>query len=212
MYYRLRRIIHRLVLKPLARVLFGLRVEGAEELTDPGPAIVVANHNSHLDTVLLLAAFPTSTINRVRPVAAADYFLRNRLISWFSTRIIGVIPLERNKRDQIDPLRGASEALAAGEVLILYPEGTRGNAGEFAELKSGVARLAARHPGVPIIPVWLDGCDKAMPKGSKLPRPLPCQLTVGDSIQLRTGESASEFLVRLRQTMLSLTEHLEIAA
>jgi len=201
MYHRVRRFIHRFVLIPLLRSVLRLEVVGADRLSRSGPAIVVANHNSHVDTAVLLAAFPTAHVDRVRPVAAADYFLRNQVLAWFTTRIVGIIPLDRRRRDNTDPLFGASEALRAGDTLALFPEGTRGEPGVFGDLKGGVARLARRHPEIPVIPVWLDGCDRVMPKGARIPRPVACTASVGRPLFIRPGESSAEFLVRLRAAM-----------
>jgi 1-acyl-sn-glycerol-3-phosphate acyltransferase len=209
MYRRARRVVHRFLLRPFVRSVLRLDVIGGQGLDRPGPAIVVSNHNSHIDTAALMAAFRTGRIDRVRPVAAADYFLRNRLLSWFTTRIVGILPLDRtHSGGDVDPLFEASQALEAGSTLVLFPEGTRGEPGVFGELKSGVARLARRHPEVPVIPVWLHGCDRAMPKGTRFPRPVPCSATIGRPLFIRPGESTAEFLVRLRCAMVSLdTEH-----
>jgi 1-acyl-sn-glycerol-3-phosphate acyltransferase len=181
-----------------------LRVTGSDALDRPGPAVIVANHNSHIDTAVLLAAVPTSRIDGVRPVAAADYFLRNPLLAWFTTRIVGILPLDRHSRDGTDPLLGASRALAAGTTLVMFPEGTRGEPGVFGALKSGIARLARLHPEVPVIPVWLDGCDRALPKGGRMLRAVACTATVGRPLFIRPGEPTAEFLVRLRGAMVDL--------
>lgn len=205
MYQPVRRVVHRFLLRPALRIGLRLAVRGGEWLDRTGPAIVVANHNSHVDTAVLLAAFPTRRVDRVRPVAAADYFLRNRMLSWFSTRVVGILPLDRRGRGGPDPLLGASAALQDGSILALFPEGTRGEPGVFGELKSGVARLARLHPTVPVIPVWLDGCDCSMPKGIRVPRPRPCSATVGRPLFIRPGETTAEFLERLRSAMIGMS-------
>lgn len=205
MRQHLRKSIHRFVLRPVVRLLLRAEVQGAAGLDIQGPAIVVANHNSHADTAVLLAAFPTRRIPRVRPVAAADYFLRNRLLAWFVTTIVGIVPVDRTSRTAEDPLAGAEAALAAGEVLILYPEGSRGTPGVFGPLKTGVARLAIRHPDIPVIPVWLDGCERVMPKGSRLPHPAPTRIHVGKAQFVRPGDSCGAYLHRLRSAMVALS-------
>ncbi len=203
MYQRARRLIHRFVLLPLVRAAFRLQIVGGERLNRRGPAIVVANHNSHVDTAVMMASFPTRHIDRVRPVAAADYFLRGRLLSWFTMRIVGILPLDRGGASD-DPLTRPSRALECGQMLILFPEGTRGEPGVLGDIKSGVARLARRCPDVPVIPVWLEGCARAMPKGAHLPRPVPCTATVGRPLFLRPGETNADFLGRLRSAWSDL--------
>lgn len=197
MYRIARRFLHKYVLRPVVWRAFRLRVTGAGRLEREGPAIVVANHNSHIDTAVLLAAFPTRAIDRVRPVAAADYFLRNRLIAWFSTRIVGIVPIDRSGSKTGDPLAAARNRLAAGDMLILFPEGSRGEPGVMGRLRTGVGRLAMEDPSVPVIPVWLDGCDRAMPPGSRLPRRAACTARVGRPLFPRPGESVHEFTDRL---------------
>jgi 1-acyl-sn-glycerol-3-phosphate acyltransferase len=76
----LRLLLLILVARPMARILTGADVVGKEHLPTKGPAIVVANHNSHVDTLLILTMFPPQTLARVRPAAAADYFLANPVI------------------------------------------------------------------------------------------------------------------------------------
>ncbi|MBT8248568.1 MAG: 1-acyl-sn-glycerol-3-phosphate acyltransferase [Acidimicrobiia bacterium] len=212
MYLRTRRLIHRFLLRPLLRRVVELTVVRGDRLDRRGPAVVVANHNSHLDTAVLLASFPTGRLDHVRPVAAADYFLRNRLLAWFTTRIVGILPLDRHSRGDADPLLGATQALAAGSTLVMFPEGTRGEPGVFGDLKSGVARLARHRPSVPVVPVWLDGCDRAMPKGSRLTHPVRCTVTVGRPLFIRPDESTAEFLIRLRSAMVELGTDLAEAA
>jgi 1-acyl-sn-glycerol-3-phosphate acyltransferase len=164
-------------------------VRHRERLPASGPAIVVANHNSHLDTLTLLSLFPLSIIPRVRPVAAADYFLSNRLLAWVSTRLVGILPIARKVR-KADPLLGCYEALQRGEILIVFPEGSRGEPERMGELKTGIAHLAERHPDVPVVPVFLHGLGLALPKGEALLVPRFCDVYVGEAIRW-TGERGS---------------------
>ncbi len=173
-----------LILRPLALVLTGADVTGRERLPRAGPAIVAGNHNSHMDTLLLLALFSPRSLARVRPVAAADYFLAGPAISWFSRNIIGIVPVERARSGQgVDVLAPAREALAGGDILVIFPEGTRGDgASPMGPLKSGVARLAAAAPRAPVIPVWIQGAGRVLPKGALLPVPMNCSVLVGEPI------------------------------
>lgn len=185
----LRRLFVVLVAWPVALVLIGIHVRHRERLPARGPAIVAANHNSHLDTLTLLSLFPLSIIPRVRPVAAADYFLSNRLLAWVSTRLVGILPIARKVR-KTDPLLGCYEALQRGEILIVFPEGSRGEPERMGELKTGIAHLAERHPDVPVVPVFLHGLGLALPKGEALLVPRFCDVYVGEAIRW-TGERGS---------------------
>ncbi|HWA60893.1 MAG TPA: lysophospholipid acyltransferase family protein, partial [Caulobacteraceae bacterium] len=156
------------VLTPLARIFTGADVVGRERLPSRGPAIIAANHNSHVDTLLLLTIFPPRAMARLRPAAAADYFLKGPVLSWFSRHIIGIVPIARDRAGSgEDILAPAREALAAGDIVLIFPEGTRGDASdEMGALKSGVARLAEAFPEAPVTPVWLEGAGRVLPKGA----------------------------------------------
>ncbi len=197
---RLRRLLHIVVLRPVMWVL-GLRIANRSQLPDRGPAIVVANHNSHLDTAALLAAFGAATLEQVRPAAAADYFLRNRVARWISMRVIGIVPVDRH--DATDPLAACRDALDKGNILLVFPEGTRGEPGRMENFRSGVARLCRQYPDVPIIPVHIAGTDRAMPRGTHFPRCRGIQLNVGDPEFLRDPDPATA-LARLQQHVAAL--------
>jgi len=188
----LRLLFIMLIVRPLALVLTGVDVIGRERLPTKGPAIIAGNHNSHMDTLLLLALFPPRALARVRPAAAADYFLKDPALAWFSRNIIGIVPVERAPRQPgadpaIDVLAGAKAALAQGDILVIFPEGTRGEAGHraMAPMKTGVARLAEACPEAPVIPVWIQGAGRVLPKGAVLPVPMTCCVLVGEPLHWR---------------------------
>lgn len=191
------------VFRPLARVFTGADIVGRERLPLKGPAILVANHASHVDTVLLLTIYPSRALDRVRPAAAADYFLKGRLISWFSRHVLNIVPVARDRVGAgEDVLAPARQALEAGDILLIFPEGTRGDGEELSRLKTGVAKLAAAFPDAPVTPIWLQGAGRVLPKGAHVPVPLNCTVLVGEP--LTWGGDRMAFMEALREALESL--------
>jgi 1-acyl-sn-glycerol-3-phosphate acyltransferase len=192
-----------LVAKPIIVFWLGLTVRHRDRLPNRGPAIIAANHNSHLDTVALLSLFPIEEVPNVRPVAAADYFMKPGFMRWFSLNVIGIIPVARGGvGDGIDPLAECYSALERGEILLIFPEGSRGEPEQMAELKSGISYLAKRFPTVPVIPIFMRGLGKSMGKGTFIPIPFFVDVFVGRPFSW-TGEKNS-FMDRLREAFLHL--------
>src|SRR5262249_8981820 len=137
-------------------------------LPKQGPALLVANHNSHLDTLIIMSLFPQRLLPKLRPVAAADYFLQSKLFAWFSLKIIGIVPIQRKPTTptpSLDPLTAVYFALEENSLIIFYPEGSRGNPEQLSQFKSGIAHVAKKFPHIPITPLFIRGTGKALPKG-----------------------------------------------
>ena len=191
------------VARPIILFWLGLTVRHRERLPRHGPAIIAANHNSHLDTVALLSLFPLEEIPNVRPVAAADYFMKPGFMRWFSLNVIGIIPVARGGVALgVDPLEDCYAALERGEILLIFPEGTRGEPETMAELKSGISYLAKRFPTIPVVPVFMRGLGKSMGKGTLIPIPFFVDVFVGRPFSW-TGEKTS-FMDRLRDAFAHL--------
>ena len=206
----LRLLFFALIVRPLVLVIIGLNVRHRERLPNIGPAIIAANHNSHLDTLVLMSLFPLSLLPKIRPVAAADYFLCNRFIAWFALKLIGIVPIKRGAGGGEDPLAAASKALEQGDILILFPEGSRGEPEHLAQFKTGIAHLAKRHPAAPVIPIFLYGLGKALPKGEALFVPFFCDVFVGEVMSWQGDKHA--FMDALDTRMHGLAEEGEIDA
>lgn len=207
----LRWLFFSIVVRPLILVVLGLNVRHHERLPDAGPAIVVANHNSHLDTLALLTVFPGRLLGRLRPVAAADYFLRTPLMAWFSRRVLGIVPVDREDRQRPldDRLAEVYRALDCGRILILFPEGSRGEPERLTRFKHGVAIISARYPAAPVVPIFLHGMGKALPRGEGMLVPFFCDVVVGEPMAAAAVGEADAFVNRLEARIHDLAAELE---
>lgn len=200
-----------LIVRPLVAVVLGVKIRSEEHLPMDGPAIIAANHNSHLDTLTLMSLWPLSRVFQVRPVAAADYFLTNAKLAWFSLNIMHIIPIDRNRKDkESDPLAEPSDMLAQKQIVLLFPEGSRGEPERLSRFKSGVARLLERHPETPLIPVFMHGLGKALPRGDFLLVPFFVDVVIGEPIYWRG--SVNETMQAYERAMHELAQQVEMPA
>ncbi|HEY3129801.1 MAG TPA: lysophospholipid acyltransferase family protein [Acidobacteriota bacterium] len=173
-------IFFALLVRPFMMLFIGLRAPGHDRLPASDPFILIANHSSHLDAMSLLSLFPISRLRKIRPVAAADYFERNRFIAWFSTTLFNILPIARKDiTPENNPLRRMLAAVRAGQSLIIFPEGTRGSGAQMAQFRSGVARVLEEAPEVPVVPAYLVNMGRSLPKGEYLPVPFFCEVRLG---------------------------------
>lgn len=199
----LKTLFFALLVKPVVLIVLGLNVRGRERLPAAGPAIIAANHNSHLDVMVLMSLFPLSQLHRVRPVAAADYFLRNVLIAWFSRTCIGIIPLDRSGHsDKNELFSGCLQALDQGDILIIFPEGSRGDPEKVSKIRKGIFYLLKDRPDTPITPVVMHGLGRALPKGEALLVPFNCDVMVGEA--LPHADTAAQLVKSLSEAFSGL--------
>jgi 1-acyl-sn-glycerol-3-phosphate acyltransferase len=211
MNHILRTAFFALIVRPLMMVVLGTNVRRGELLPASGPAIIVANHNSHLDVFALMNVLGLKRLPQVRPVAAADYFMTRRLRCWFATRIVGIIPIDRSKvrrENGKHPLDPISEVLNSNGIVLLFPEGTRGEPEKMDDFQTGVAHIARRHPEAPIIPVFMHGLGKALPKGEALLVPFFCDMFIGEPLDNKLKKR--ELMHQLNAAMDDLASELPV--
>lgn len=204
----LQRLFFLAIVRPFLTLFIGLKVRGREHLPEKGPFLLVANHSSHLDTVSLLALFPLGRLKEIRPVAAADYFDRNRIVSFATRTFFNILPIVRKREDvtpENDPRKAMVEALKAGSSLLIFPEGTRGTSpDEIGRFKSGVAYLVENVPGLPVVAAYLENMGRSLPKGAWIPVPFFCKVSIGSA---RTyGGSTPEIVAGIEAAVRELKE------
>lgn len=168
--------------------------------------IFFANHASHGDFVLLWASLPPWLRRRTRPVAGADYWNKSALRHFIGGRVFRAVLIDRERKEgSPDPIEQMVAALAGGDSLILFPEGTRNTTDAvLLPFKSGLFHLANRYPDAELVPVWINNLARVMPKGQPIPIPLLCTVTFGASLPRIDGEDKAVFLERARAAMLAL--------
>lgn len=180
---------------------------------EPRPRVYFANHTSHLDFLAVWGALPAALRATTRPVAGRDYWDRDPLRRVIAGRVIRAVLVDRTPPGQSGDreaaiasarrsVERAARALAAGESLIIFPEGTRGDGGDVGPFKSGLYHLCRLRPEVELVPVFLENLHRILPKGEAVPLPLSGSVTFGTPIRLRPGESKCAFLARARAALL----------
>jgi 1-acyl-sn-glycerol-3-phosphate acyltransferase len=198
-----------LFVRPVLTIMLGTHVRGRENLPTKGPAIIVANHNSHLDTMTIMAMFPMRMLPKLRPIAAMDYFMRTSLMAWFATNIIGIIPIVRGGHATgANPLAPCEEALDRGDILIIFPEGSRGEPEKLQAFKKGVAHLAKARPGTPVHPLFMHGLGKALPKDSVFIVPFNGDVVAGEPFTW--NGSVEAFMETLQAKMSNLASEIHM--
>lgn len=201
------RSIAALFLRGWMRFYHRLQIDGRDHLPESGSFIMVCNHTSHLDTLCMMCAVPLRKIHRTFPAAAADYFFSSLPRSAVSAVFINALPFDRK-------LKGA-ESLAIctkllendGNILIIFPEGTRTTDGEMGRFRSGIGRLVAG-TALRVVPCHLSGGLAAWPKGRLLPRPRKLHLRIDPARQYahlgKTAESVREICHDLEDRVAAL--------
>ncbi len=204
-----------LFLLGLVRVLTGAQARWHGCPPKAEQRIYFANHQSHADLVMIWAALPSELRGITRPIAAKDYWTKTPFKHWITREVFNAVYVDRERKaDESgtfgDPLAPLLEALANGDSIILFPEGTRG----FEELpqrfKSGLYNLALKFPNVVLVPAWINNIQRLLPKGEVVPVPVLCSVTFGAPIQIKQTDGQTEdhaaFAERARDAVIALRE------
>ncbi len=180
-----------IVLGPILRLLFRPWVDGEEHIPEEGAAIFASNHLSFSDSIFL----PLVVSRRVTFLAKSDYFtgrgVKGRLTAMFF-KGIGQLPVDRSGGKASNAaLSSGLRVLGRGDLLGIYPEGTRSPDGRLYRGRTGVARMALE-AGVPVIPVAMIGTDKAQPTGKVIPRIMRIGVRVGTPLDFSRYEGMED--------------------
>ncbi|MES2976479.1 MAG: lysophospholipid acyltransferase family protein [Pseudomonadota bacterium] len=195
-----------LFLLGLIRVLTGAQARWYGSPPKAEQRIYFANHQSHADLVMIWAALPEELRSITRPIAARDYWTSSPFKQWITTAVFHAIYVDRARTGDQDPLEPLIEALTNGDSIILFPEGTRGNAEEPQAFKAGLYNLAMRFPDVVLVPAWINNVQRVMPKGEVVPVPILCSVTFGAPVRVEAGEERRAFLDRARLAVMALRD------
>ncbi len=202
------RLLYSVIVRNFLRIILGVHYTNREILYDCEQFIIVGNHNSHLDTVALMAALPAHKVGRTKPVAAGDYFgktgFKKKMTEFFVNALL--IPRSRPKEGDTfaDPIAMMIDAIDRNYSLILFPEGTRGEAGKMQKFKKGIGLVIAERPHIPFVPVYLKGMGKLLPKGEAVLVPFDNYVRFGAPVYCQ-GKTVEEIVAEVEKEIMALS-------
>ena len=180
-------IIYTVFWRNFLRIFIGLQYFNNKSLRNIKQFILIANHNSHMDTMALMSAIPSRFIHRVHPIAARDFFGGSLFSRILMRYLVNATLIRRDREDpERDPIDDMDKMLKKQRSLILYPEGSRGIPGKMSNFKRGLGYLVQRNPNINVIPVYLENIYKTLPKGKKLILPYNCSIKFGQPIKFNS--------------------------
>lgn len=173
------------------RIWHRLQVHGRQHLPTDAPFVLIANHTSHLDALVLASLVPWRTRRSLYPIAAGDVFFERPSRAMLSSVLLNALPMRRRSmgRHALDGLRARLIEEPCG--FILFPEGTRSATGDLQRFKAGLGMLIAGAE-VPVVPCHLQGAFAAWPRTGKWPRPRPISVRIGAPLCFARTENTRE--------------------
>ena len=186
------------VLVSICRFLTGIRAKQTSPIAKDTPCIYYANHSSHLDGLVIWSCLSPNIRPYVHPVAAEDYWNKNRLRRYLSRRIFRAILIPRHAAKMNFP-----QEENACEEIVEQP--TNDSASSIQDFKAGLWHLSRKNPNVQLVPIYLENLNRVLPKGSRLVVPVICSAIFGAPIgSTHENESKQEFLVRAKSALEEL--------
>jgi long-chain acyl-CoA synthetase len=202
---------------PLVRMIARVRVSGLDYLSSlQGPVVFAPNHQSHLDTLLILSALPAHYRYRVAPAMWKEYFdahfcpsrhtryerMRDHLLYGLVALLFNSFPIPQTEAGAGQSLRYLGDLLGENWSVLFFPEGERTEAGEIKHFQPGIGLIAARL-GVPIVPIRLRGVDKVLHRHARWPRPGTVEMSFGPPLRLK-GQDYAALTRQVEEAVLAL--------
>lgn len=184
-----------------------LVIHGYENIPAEPPYVLIANHTSHLDALVMTTLVSPRYRGLTYPLAAGDVFFESRSRATISTLLLNLLPVRRSRADRhaLEHLR--NRLVEDGLIYILYPEGTRNSSSELGSFKPGIGTLVAGSD-IAVVPCYLVGCDDALAKGRCFPFPTPIRVRVGKPMRFESVQNDrtgwKDIAERLRAAVVEL--------
>ncbi len=193
------------IIRLFVRFLTAVRADWQGIEPVPKQRIFFANHTSNGDMPMIWSVLPPAIRRQTRPVAAADYWLKNKLRAFAGGEVFRAVLIDRRREVNDDPMAKILEAMATGDSLIIFPEGGRNMGPDpLLPFKAGIYNMGKAFPEVDLVPTWVANLNSIMPKGEVIPLPLICTVTFGAPLHIGPDESKDDFLARASAALADL--------
>ena len=168
--------------------------------------VYYANHVSNADMPMIWTVLPGPIRRRTRPVAAADYWLKNPIRAFMGRDVFRAVLIDRRRDvERADPMETIIAALDEGSSLIIFPEGNRNMTEDpLLAFRAGLYNMGRARPEIDMVPTWIANLNAIMPKGEVVPLPLICTVIFGAPIHVEEGEGKDAFLARAAAALADL--------
>lgn len=197
----LRRILQNLTFLFL-KIFQSIQVIKNRNIAYPTPAILIANHQSHLDALSVIGSLPNSYRSYIAVAAAKDYFFTNKIAAFFARLFFNAFPLDRegNMRESLTII---GKLLDAGQSVLIFPEGTRTTTGKIQPFKNGIG-VIAQEMEVPIVPIKISGNFEILPKDKILPKRGKTLIKIGEPLTFPPNNSYIAITEKLQEILKTL--------